>query len=149
YDPETDGWKITQIIVGDVWNPQNTSPLTLDTVRRAILERDFETLGLAVEREAVSMHAIAMTSRLPKRAWLSGVYYWQPATLALIQAVQHWRQRGLPVYFTIDAGPNVHLLCESSTLTELESQLKALLAQLGGEYFVSAPAQGARLVSQA
>lgn len=121
-------------------------PGTLDVVRRAIVERDFETFGLAVEREAVSMHAIVMTSRLPKRPWLSGVYYWQPATLALIQAVQHWRQRGLPVYFTIDAGPNVHLLCESGTLPELEAQLKALLAQWGGEYFVSEPAAGARLV---
>ncbi|HEX9030044.1 MAG TPA: S41 family peptidase, partial [Anaerolineales bacterium] len=28
HDPETGGWQITQIIVGDTWNPQNTSPLS-------------------------------------------------------------------------------------------------------------------------
>lgn len=34
--------------------------------------------------------------------------------MALIQATQVWRAQGLPVYFTIDAGPNVHLICEAA-----------------------------------
>jgi diphosphomevalonate decarboxylase len=48
---------------------------TLATVRRAVLERDFSTLGMAVEREAISLHLIAMSSRVAEQPQLSGIYY--------------------------------------------------------------------------
>jgi len=121
-------------------------PPTLETVRRALADRDFRTLGMAVERQAIAMHAVAMTSTPAARDWLSGVYYWTPATLALIQTVQDWRRQGLAVYLTIDAGPNVHLLCEAKDQAELEKELAPLLPALGGKYLVSRPAVGARIV---
>ena len=116
---------------------------TLALVRQALKARDFRSLGQAVEREAVSMHVVAMTSHLKDRSWLSGVYYWQPETLALMHAVQRWRGQGLEAYFTVDAGPNVHLLCESSHQAQLEQQLDRVLAGLGGDRLVSAPGRGA------
>jgi diphosphomevalonate decarboxylase len=79
----------------------------LAACRRAILARDLAALGPVMEEDAVIMHAVMMTSRPP-------LYYWAPATMALILAVQQWREEGLPVYFTIDAGPNVHLMCEAA-----------------------------------
>ena len=121
-------------------------PATLAAVRRAILARDFGALALAVEREAVSMHAVAMTGRLPEAPWLSGLYYWTPATLRLIHAVQAWRRAGLPVCLTIDAGPNVHLLCEAADQPAVEEQLAPLLAELGATVIVSPPGAGARIV---
>jgi len=122
-------------------------PHTLATVRAALLARDLPTLGLTVEREAIALHTIAMTSVLGEQPWASGIYYWQPATLAAIQAVQTWRQGGLPVYLTIDAGPNVHLLCEGDTQPALEQVLTPLLAQWGGRAIVSRPARGAWIVA--
>lgn len=118
-------------------------PQTLDVVRRALRDRDFRTLGQAIEREAVSMHVITMTSHLKDRPWLSGIYYWQPETMALIQAVQTWRRDGLEVYFTIDAGHNVHVLCERACQAELEGRLDRMLPDLGGMYLVSRPGRGA------
>jgi len=123
-----------------------TVPATLDAVRAAVLARDFEALALTVEREAVSMHAIAMTGRLEGADWLSGLYYWQPETLRLIHAVQDWRKTGLAVSFTIDAGPNVHLICPVGTLPELMRQLYPVLAELGATTIVSPPGEGAWLV---
>lgn len=123
-------------------------PRTLEIVRRSLLDRDFRALGLAVEREAVSMHAIAMTASPRQEEWLSGIYYWQPATMRLIQAVQGWRRAGLPVYFTIDAGPNVHLLCEGANQAALEQALAGELAALGGSFIVSRPAAGARVIAE-
>lgn len=121
-------------------------PRTLAVVRQALLDKDFRTLGQAVEREAVSMHVVAMTSRLQDRSWLSGIYYWRPGTLALIHAVQEWRCQGLEVYFTIDAGHNVHLLCQSGHQSELETELDRVLPGLGARYLVSEPGRGVWIV---
>lgn len=123
-------------------------PPTLGAVRRALAKRDFRALGMAVERQAIAMHAVAMTSAPGDRDWLSGIYYWAPATVALIRAVQDWRRRGLEVYLTIDAGPNVHLLCEAKDQAELEKELPPLLPAFGGKYLVSRPAEGARIVQK-
>jgi diphosphomevalonate decarboxylase len=119
---------------------------TLATVREAILVRDFAQLALTVEREAISMHAVAMTGRLPDAEWMSGLYYWEPATLALIHAVQGWRRQGIPVCLTIDAGPNVHLICERGALNAVEERLAPMLDELGAGVLVSPPGRGVRLV---
>jgi diphosphomevalonate decarboxylase len=126
----------------------DTLPRILKTVRQGLLTRDFRSFGQAVEREAVSMHVVAMTTHPEGRDWQSGVYYWQPATLYLIQAVQEWRHQGLEVYFTIDAGPNVHLLCEGEYQADLELELKQALHEFEGKYLVSVPARGAWIVKE-
>jgi diphosphomevalonate decarboxylase len=120
---------------------------TLETVQDALLHREFARFGMAVEREAVSMHAIAMTAA-PGEGWLSGVYYWQPWTMGMIQHVQGWRRAGLPVYLTIDAGPNVHLLCEANNQSALEAALTEILSMMGGRYIVSSPSRGAWVVAE-
>ena len=89
----------------------------LNDVRQAIAERDITRLGPIIELDALAMHGIMMTSR-PR------LLYWQPGTLALLQAVQRWREEdGLAVYFTIDAGPNVHLICEAEIAPAIEERL--------------------------
>jgi diphosphomevalonate decarboxylase len=76
----------------------------LARVRRAIRDRDLQALGGWIEADALCMHAVMMTSRPP-------LLYWEPATLAVIRSVRDLRmRRGLPCYFTIDAGPNVHVI---------------------------------------
>jgi diphosphomevalonate decarboxylase len=88
-------------------------------VRKALLERDFATFGPAVEAEALSLHAVAMTSRPP-------ILYWEPGTVALMLQAARWRQEGLPVYYTLDAGPNVHLIVEGAHADALEGELRDL-----------------------
>lgn len=95
------------------------APTRLDICRTAVLARDFDALAAVVEEDAVAMHAVMMTSRPP-------LFYWQPLTLAIIQAVPVWRSTGLPVCFTIDAGPNVHCLTPRAHVAEVERQLRRL-----------------------
>ena len=95
------------------------APERLDVCRDAVLARDFNALAAVVEEDAVAMHAVMMTSRPP-------LFYWQPLTLAIIQAVPLWRAAGLPVCFTIDAGPNVHCLTPAAYAADVEQQLRAL-----------------------
>jgi diphosphomevalonate decarboxylase len=91
----------------------------LPDVRRAILERDFFIFGEETEQEAIRMHAVALTSR-------PSVLYWSPATVRIMQAVREWRDNGLVSYFTIDAGANVHVLCQSADAYTLETELRDL-----------------------
>ncbi|MGW8144421.1 MAG: diphosphomevalonate/mevalonate 3,5-bisphosphate decarboxylase family protein, partial [Anaerolineales bacterium] len=111
----------------------------LDICREAILKRDFEAFAEVVELDSNLMHAVMMTSQ-PQ------LFYWQPATLAVIQAVSEWRKCGTPACFTIDAGPNVHVL----TLGENSPKVVADLLQIPGvvKVLVSRPGAGVRLVDE-
>jgi len=91
-------------------------PRLLAECRRAILERDFEALAVLTELDCHLMHAVMMTSSPP-------LLYWQPATLSIMQAAREWRKRGLPVCYTIDAGPNVHVICEAGAAAQVSAQL--------------------------
>jgi diphosphomevalonate decarboxylase len=85
----------------------------------AIRDRDLGQLGAICEADAVSMHVIAMTAIPP-------TFYWNPGTLAVIHALRRWRNEGLFGYFTIDAGPNVHVLCAQQDAAEIEGRLQDL-----------------------
>jgi len=88
----------------------------LEACREALLARNLPALGPVIEEDAVIMHAVMMSSRPP-------LYYWTPTTMALILTTQRWQRDGLPVYFTIDAGPNVHLICEAGLAQQVEAEL--------------------------
>jgi diphosphomevalonate decarboxylase len=90
----------------------------LDACRSAIMHCDFEALGRVVELDSNLMHAVMMTSTPP-------LFYWQPASLAIMKQVIQWRQQGLPVCFTLDAGPNVHILCLESAAAKIHQLLLA------------------------
>ncbi|MBN2387525.1 MAG: diphosphomevalonate decarboxylase [Anaerolineales bacterium] len=91
----------------------------LDLCRRAILERDFAALAAIVEFDSDLMHAVMMTST-PQ------LFYWQPPTLAVMAAVREARAQGLPVCYTVDAGPNVHVLTEASRAGQVIEFLRAV-----------------------
>ena len=91
----------------------------LPVIRGAIMARDMATFGIETEQEALRMHAVAMTSR-------PSLLYWSPATVAIIQAVRGWREEGSAAYITIDAGANVHVLCEGTNADALENKLRDL-----------------------
>ncbi|MCJ7732977.1 MAG: hypothetical protein MUP11_00380, partial [Anaerolineales bacterium] len=95
------------------------APRRLDLCRKALMEKDFEAFVEIVEQDCNLMHAVMMTSTPP-------LYYWQPGTTEIIQAVQSWRKDGLNVCFTIDAGPNVHIICPKSAADAVKRKLGAL-----------------------
>jgi diphosphomevalonate decarboxylase len=104
--------------------------------RAALLARDFTALAEVVELDSTLMHAVMMTSTPP-------LYYWEPLTLAVMKAVRAWRAEGLPVCFTIDAGPNVHCLTPAEHAAEVERRLRALGVP---ETLTALPGGPARLV---
>jgi len=95
------------------------APRRLDACRQAILTRDFDALAQVVEIDSTLMHAVMMTSSPP-------LFYWEPATLRLLKLIPAWRKQGLPVCCTIDAGPNVHVICLRPAVIEIQHRLAEL-----------------------
>jgi len=55
--------------------------------------------------------------------------YWQPETVKLMQAIRDWREQGLTVCYTVDAGPNVHCLCPDEQAGQVGRLLESLLPE--------------------
>lgn len=91
----------------------------LAATRAAIARRDLTLLGETMEADAVSMHVVCMTSN-------PASFYWNAGTMQVIHAVRGWREAGLESYFTIDAGPNVHVICAEADRAEVERRLGEL-----------------------
>jgi diphosphomevalonate decarboxylase len=94
-------------------------PGRLDAVRRAIRDRDLPALGPVLEREAIELHAIAMTSEPP-------IFYWRPATLEVLAAVRELRRGGVEAYSTMDAGANVHVISDAADADAVAERLSSL-----------------------
>jgi diphosphomevalonate decarboxylase len=90
-----------------------------EEIRKLILENEFDAIGRIAEANCLYMHSVMMTSQ-------PSLFYWQPITLNIIKTIQKLRKEGLPCYFTIDAGPNVHCLCQSKNLHELQQIIEKI-----------------------
>ena len=109
-----------------------------DYVRRAIENGDIETLGEICEEDCLSMHAVMLTSK-PSLRYLTG------GTIKLMDAIENWRKEGMDVYFTIDAGPNVHII----TLPEHENEIINSLSDLQvKDYIINKPGGPARSIDE-
>ncbi len=108
-------------------------------LKGALAARDFVTFGELVEHEAMEVQAIMMSGE-------PSALYLQPDTVRLVHAVRAWRDEGLPVYFTLDAGPNLHVLCEGDRCHEVEARLRELAPT--AQLLVNRPGPGARIVDE-
>lgn len=92
----------------------------LDICRNAVIHRDFDALAHITELDSNLMHAVMMTSTPP-------LFYWAPASLDIMKKIPIWRQQdSLPVCYTLDAGPNVHVICNQENMDEVCKRLKKI-----------------------
>lgn len=88
----------------------------------ALIAGDFNHLAGIAENEALTLHALIMSSA-------GGAVFIEPNTIQIINKIRAARQKGIPVLFTLDAGPNVHLLYPESAAPGVETFIrKELLA---------------------
>jgi diphosphomevalonate decarboxylase len=108
----------------------------LPEVRAAILARDFPAIARLAEADALAMHSVMATSEPP-------VVYWSRDTLRLLEAVEGWRREGLPCAYTLDAGPNVHILAPGGSAARVASRVRRVVP--GADVRVCRPGPGVRL----
>ena len=89
-------------------------PRAVDCIQR----KDLEALGALSERNAWRMHATALSAQPP-------LCYLHANTLGLIEHLREQRKKGMPVWFTLDAGPNPVLLTDAAHEVAAEALARA------------------------
>ncbi len=82
----------------------------------AIVKKDINLVGQLAEQSAMQMHATTLSAVPP-------FTYFEPETLQAIKVVQTLRQQGVSCYYTMDAGPNVKVICTSQETPQILAAL--------------------------
>ncbi|MFW6362933.1 MAG: diphosphomevalonate decarboxylase [Spirochaeta sp.] len=99
----------------------------------ALKSRNLADLGPIMRRSYLSMFG-SMLAADP------GVVYWLPESIRLIHSVAEWRKAGMPVWETMDAGPQVKLVTTADHLPSIESHLRSEFPRLA--YLTASVGQG-------
>ncbi|MCK8606535.1 diphosphomevalonate decarboxylase [Apilactobacillus ozensis] len=84
--------------------------------KTAIKENDFNTLGKISESNAMRMHALTMSAE-------PAFMYFNNDSIQVINSVKTLRENGVECYFTMDAGPNVKIICKSKDIKKIKAAL--------------------------
>ena len=104
----------------DEWVKQ--SEIDFINMKKYLAENDFEKVGTLTEENALRMHKTTETANPP-------FSYFNEKTYEAMDFVKNLRNNGEKCYFTMDAGPNVKVLC-------LEEDLEKLAGIFGKKYKV-------------
>ena len=92
-----------------------------DDMMNILRKGDVDAFGEMLESEALTLHALMMSSA-PSYLLV------RPNTLAAIERIREFRRvKKVPLYFTLDAGPNLHLLYPDSVAKDAKSFIRSEL----------------------
>lgn len=131
----TDGMEHTAAtsVFYDAWVGDAESDLL--AARDAVGSRDFDRLAEVAEASCLKMHAVALAAR-------PGLLYWHGATVDAIRRIRELRDQGMPVFFSVDAGPQVKAVCLPGHGETVATELLAIPGVK--DTVVSALGEGAR-----
>lgn len=111
----------------------------IQSCKQAILDENFTQFAEVVEYDSNLMHAVMMTSK-------PALFYWKPTTLTIMETIREWRQEGIQVCYTLDAGPNVHCICVREHAEVVREQLMSISGVL--DVVVAAPGGGTTVITK-
>lgn len=91
----------------------------LNQIKIGIKNRDFEQMGVIAESNGLKMHATMLGANPP-------LSYWEPESVMVMQIVRELRSKGIQCYFTMDAGPNVKIICRLSQSNIIKARLEQI-----------------------
>jgi diphosphomevalonate decarboxylase len=109
-----------------------------DAACAAVRARDFEALAAAAEHSSFKLHALMLSTR-------PALLYWNAATVSALHRVRELREGGVPVFASVDAGPQVKAVCAPGRGAQVAEQLGAVPGVL--RVVRSGLGQGARPVA--
>jgi len=102
-----------------------------------IKKDDFTKVGEITEANALAMHACMIATR-------PALVYWNGVTVDIIRSAKQWRENGLEVYATIDAGAHVALLARLDDLNKVAKKAKKIEGV--EKAVICKPAGGSRVI---
>lgn len=102
----------------------NQAKSNFQKMTAALKSGNVEDMGLILESEALSLHAMMLTS--PEAYTLL-----KPNSIAAMEMIWAFRRETkLPLYFTLDAGPNLHLIYPESHQAKIKTFISHELSRL-------------------
>lgn len=92
----------------------------IERIKQAIDQHDFTTVGHISETNALRMHALTLSAD-------PGFIYFTGQTIEMINEIRQLRKMGIECYATIDAGPNVKVLCQKENASKIMTHFNQLL----------------------
>lgn len=117
----------------------NANAWHLDQMRAAMTRDDLAAVGEIAEHNALGMHATMLAAR-------PAIRYLAPRSVAVLDRILSLRNAGIPAYATVDAGPNVKVLCSRANARMVAQAIEEV-----GDYVTTRIAhrgRGAALVSE-
>ncbi|MFT8949958.1 MAG: diphosphomevalonate decarboxylase [Liquorilactobacillus hordei] len=115
---------------------QNTAK-DLRKLKQAISKNDFETFGEVSEENAMKMHALNMSAH-------PHFNYLEPDSIKAMKIVEKLRSQGVSCYYTLDAGPNVKVICRRKDVQAIVDRLSDSFGQ--EKVLVAGPGPAAHLI---
>jgi diphosphomevalonate decarboxylase len=111
----------------------------IEIALKAIQAKDFYQLGKITELNCLKMHNVMKTSK-------PSIDYWNQVTHRCVEKVKDMQQKSIPVFFTIDAGPQVKIICEPS----VSKNVMSLMRRIPGVQSIikSSLGKGARIIHE-
>lgn len=91
----------------------------LERIKQSINESNWSEFGQVIEDECFRLHTICMTTR-------PNILYWSSETVAIFQKLLSLREQGIDGFFTVDAGPHVHVVCQAKDVEKIKQELNQL-----------------------
>ncbi|MBG9986383.1 diphosphomevalonate decarboxylase [Facklamia sp. DSM 111018] len=88
----------------------------LELIKSAIKQKDLKQIGEIAEHNAMKMHATMLAAN-------PSFTYFESDSLKAMELIKNMRHNGLTCYYTMDAGPNVKILCPYSQSQQIKEQL--------------------------
>ncbi|WP_405922534.1 diphosphomevalonate decarboxylase [Streptomyces sp. NBC_00035] len=104
----------------------------------ALRRGDLDAVGEVAERNALGMHATMLAAR-------PAVRYMAPASLTVLDSVLQLRRDGTGAWATMDAGPNVKVLCRRTDAGKVAAAVRG--AAPGCSVHIAGPGPGAHLLA--
>ncbi len=111
----------------------------LKLIKKGIKLKDIEQVGIVAESNCLKMHSVMWTTK-------PAIIYQNPTTIKLMHMVMSMREQGLKCYFTMDAGPQVKILCLEKDVDAIKAKLTQLRTIKA--IIVTKPGKGAVVVEK-
>jgi len=108
-------------------------------VKQYLQEKNFTAFGELIEAEALELHAIYLTSH-------PSLIYLLPASLRLLHLVKKWRKEGLEIYFTLNTGQDVHIICQKKDVKKVTQKLSEV--DDVQSVIINYPSKGAHIIQK-
>lgn len=116
----------------------NSSEKDIKLMKQAIAKKDFREIGDLSIRSCMKMHSVMFTSAPP-------LIYWNATTFDIIKRIEElFYYKNEPVFFTIDAGPQVKVI----TAPEYQKNILKIIKKINNirEHYVLTLGSGAEIV---